>query len=530
MKKRYMYQWIGVMSAVLLTLCGCNQKKDIVVEQKDTLAETSGIALLDIEDMFSNRDIQNDFDEAAGIHIVMSGNSAVCDSEKVSVEEGRIRITDEGTYVFEGKLDNGQIVVDAEKTDKLQLVLNGADITCKDSAAIYVKEADKVFVTLASNTENSVSVTGKFAEIDDNNIDGAIFSKSDLTLNGLGALKIFSEEGHGIVSKDDLVVAGGNIRIQAAGHGMEGKDSVRIADGNFCISVKEDGIHSENSDDAALGFVYISGGEFVMNVGDDGIHAGAQLVIDGGDISIETCYEGLEGQTVDIRGGNITLQSEDDGINAASPQDAEGEDDPFEVDENCYIHISDGTVNIVAFGDGMDSNGNLEISGGATYISGPEDGGNGSLDYTGEGRITGGILVAAGHSGMSQNFGEHSTQGAILVKLSQTLEAGNEIRLLDAEGKELIRFLPDTSYNCVQVSCPEIAMGNTYTLNAGTEMQEIEMSTLIYGAGDMGGMPGGKSPGKMPGGERTGEMPMGGKPGKMPDGKEPEKMMERMQK
>lgn len=549
MVKRKLYQLFGMLCVMILTLGGCGQSNESAGGQKDSLAEapgkanngkdnvaieqntdTIGIALLDIEDMFSNRDKEIGFDEATDTLITLEGSSATCNSESVVVEGSTVTITDEGTYILTGNLEKGQIVVDAEDSDKLQIVLNGADITCETSAAIYVKEADKVFITLAANTENSLAVTKDFAEIDDNNIDSTIFSKADLTLNGTGNLKVTTAKGHGIVSKDDLVITGGTIEIQAAGHGLEGKDSVRIADGIFDITVEEDGIHSENDDDSELGFVYIAGGEYTINAKDDGIHAGAQLVIDEGNISIQKCTEGLEGQTVDIRGGNIVLTASDDGINATSPKDAEEENanetagNPFELDANAYIRISGGTVEVTAYGDGIDSNGSLEITGGVTYVSGPENSGNGSIDYTGAGKITGGILVAAGHSGMTQNLGESSTQGSMLVNFSETMEAGNEVKLLDGAGKELVGFVPKTSYNCVLLSCPEIVQGNTYTLSAGTETQEIEMTSLLYGNGGMnggrGGMGGGR-PGNMQGGMGGQKGGMRGE-GQMPDGQPPE--------
>lgn len=556
MIKRKRYQLFSMLCAMLLMLGGCGQSNGSAEGQKDSLAEAPGksnngkdnvaieqntdnigIALLDIEDMFSDRDKEIGFDEATDTLITLAGSSAICNSESVVVEGSTVTITDEGTYILTGNLENGQIVVDAEDSDKLQIVLNGADITCETSAAVYVKEADKVFITLAANTENSLAVTKEFAEIDDNNIDSAIFSKADLTVNGTGNLKISTAKGHGIVSKDDLVITDGIIEIQAAGHGLEGKDSVRIADGKFEINVEEDGIHSENDDDSELGFVYIAGGEYIINAKDDGIHAGAQLVIDEGNISIQKCEEGLEGQTVDVRGGNLILIASDDGINATSPKDADEEDaddNPFEVDANAYIRISGGTVEVTAYGDGLDSNGGLEITGGAIYVSGPENSGNGSIDYTGAGKITGGILVAAGHSGMTQNLGESSTQGSMLVNLSETMEAGSEVKLLDGAGKELVSFAPKTSYNCVVISCPEIVQGNTYTLSAGTESQEIEMTSLLYGNGGMnggrGGMGGGR-PGNMQGdmgGQKggmrgEGQMPEG-QPPALPNGEMPEGM------
>lgn len=565
MKQKKIYKLVGLLCTAAMLLGGCGQTavdntpKDTLVgevapgqEQMSGQQETAenpvsdatiGIALLDLDDMFSNRDKEVGHDEAADTVITLQGNSATCNSDGVLISGSTVTITDEGTYIISGELTNGSIVVDAEDSDKLQLVLKGADITCESSAPIYVKKADKVFITLAADTENSLAVTKEFVAIDDNNIDAVVFSKDDLTLNGSGSLKITTADGHGIVSKDDLVITGGAYTIQAAGHGLSGKDSVRIADGTFNINADKDGIHSENDDDTTLGFVYLAGGEYTITVGDDGIHAGAQNVIDGGNVNITKCNEGIEGQTVDIRGGNVTLVSEDDGINAASSGTAReeatastvgangtqrngkfggrGGENPFKVDANCYIHISGGKVDITAGGDGVDSNGALYISGGETYVSGPENSGNGSIDFSGEGQITGGIFVAAGASGMAQYFGSTSTQGVIFVNLSGKQQSGSNVILKAADGKELVNFQTKSSYNCVIVSCPELVQGSSYTVIAGEESQEIEMTSLIYGGngGGMNGMPGG----------RGGMGGFGGGKGGMPGGQMPPEQMPREQ-
>lgn len=120
-------------------------------------------------------------------------------------------------------------------------MLKDASINCDTSAAIYVKSADKVFVTLAENTSNTLTNTKDFVAIDDNNIDAVIFSKSDLSLNGSGTLTIHAAYGHGIVSKDDLVITSGTYDITAARHALSGKDSVRIADGDFTLNAKKMG-------------------------------------------------------------------------------------------------------------------------------------------------------------------------------------------------------------------------------------------------------------------------------------------------
>lgn len=216
-------------------------------------------------------------------------------SSGVSISGNIITITKEGTYVFSGALSEGQIVVDADSA-KVQLVLDNADITCASSAAIYVKNADKTFITLAEGSENILMNTAEYEAIDDNNIDAVIFSKDNLTLNGKGTLTINSEYGHGIVSKDDLKLVGGTCNITAKTHALSGKDSVRIAAGTYNLTSGKDGIHSENADDDEKGFVYIASGDFTIESTGDGIDASYVVQIDDGDFDI-TAGDGAENAT-----------------------------------------------------------------------------------------------------------------------------------------------------------------------------------------------------------------------------------------
>lgn len=216
-------------------------------------------------------------------------------SSGVSISGNIITITKEGTYVLSGALSEGQIVVDADSA-KVQLVLDNADITCASSAAIYVKNADKTFITLAEGSENILMNTAEYEAIDDNNIDAVIFSKDDLTLNGKGTLTINSEYGHGIVSKDDLKLVGGTCNITAKNHALSGKDSVRIAAGTYNLTSGKDGIHSENADDDEKGFVYIASGDFTIESTGDGIDASYVVQIDDGDFDI-TAGDGAKNVT-----------------------------------------------------------------------------------------------------------------------------------------------------------------------------------------------------------------------------------------
>ena len=333
----------GLLGYALLacSISGCSFdsfSKTTTETSSESSSSATGITYLDADDMFTDRDKEVGYDEDTATAITLSDDASSCDSSSVTISNNTITITDEGTFLLTGSLSDGQVIVDADNK-KVQLVLDSVNINCDTSAALYVKAADKVFVTLASDSENSLSNTSDFVAIDDNNIDAVIFSKDDLTLNGSGTLTVTAKYGHGIVSKDDLVITSGTYQITAAKHALSGKDSVRIADGVLTLDAGTDGIHSENTDDDAKGFIYIAngdisitadsdgfdaeetlqvdGGNIEVAAGDDGLHADGDLIITDGTINVTKSYEGLEGMTVTVEDGNISVVSSDDGINAA---------------------------------------------------------------------------------------------------------------------------------------------------------------------------------------------------------------------
>ena len=299
-KIRAMLGAIVLTASMTVTAVGCSstsagstETADAVTESQTETAEVSNIdGILDSSDMFTNRDKEIGYDEESAIAINLSDGASTADSDSVVIDGDTITITEEGTYILSGSLTNGQIVVEAENA-KVQLVLDNAEISCETSSAIYVKAADKVFITTTDGSTNTVCTSGEFEAIDDNNIDAAIFSKSDLTLNGAGSLEVTCPNGHGIVSKDDLVITSGTYVVDAGSHALSGKDSVRIAGGSFELTAGRDGIHSENAEEEEKGFVYIENGSFTITSDGDGIDASYVVeIVDGSfDITAGGGYE-----------------------------------------------------------------------------------------------------------------------------------------------------------------------------------------------------------------------------------------------
>lgn len=476
-----------------------------VEEMQAAIDEAMSDAAIDITDMFTKRDLAGTYDESEAVKITLSGKTAACNSSNVQIEDGVVTIKAAGVYVLSGTLTDGTIVVDAGDDDKVQLVLDGVSIMAADYAAIYAKNADKVFVTLAEGAGNSLTISGDYVQTDDNNVDAVIFAKCDLTLNGTGSLTVKDNMGHGIVSKDDLVVTGGTYTIYSQDHCLNGKDSVRIADGTFNLSCDEDGIHAGN-DDQQDGYVYIEGGDINISVGDDAIHAEGLLIITGGDIDVSKSCEGVEGDKILVTGGDIDVISSDDGFNAAGGSSGSGDNhDGFgggpgmdgvdmDADSDAYILITGGTININADGDGIDSNGCIGITGGSVYVLGSSDNGNGAMDYGICAAITGGEIVAVGGSGMAQGFGDESTQCSALVNFDEWVDAGETITLTDSDGKEVLSYKADKKFNSVVISTSDMKQGDNYTLTVGDQSSTFTLDDITYSEGS-GGMqrPGGNS-------------------------------------
>lgn len=287
-----MKKFICTAIASLLLLSGCSQRPPQGNDEAPSdpgISEPSAVALPEVSDpdMFTERDLDPSFQADNCVTVRLDGNTATSSSDSVLINGSTVTITEGADYYVTGELE-GMLAVSIDEGDKARLILDGVIVNNPTGAALYVIEGDKVFVTLANGSDNTLSNGGEFVPVDENNVDGAVFSKQDLTINGSGSLTVTSKAGHGIVAKDDLVLAGGELNISCASHAIDANDSVRIKDAHVTAYSGKDGIHSENSDDASLGFVYISGGSITAEAEGDGISAGAYVSIEGGELDIVT--------------------------------------------------------------------------------------------------------------------------------------------------------------------------------------------------------------------------------------------------
>ena len=535
-------------ACLLLSSCG----KKNTASGTNNINNMSAVTEISTDDMdfeFSNKDTTYDYDESEA--------KTIADSEKA------VKITAEGTYVVSGEHES--ITVSAPDTAKVHIILKNATVSNTSGPAIYIENADKVFITAYKNTTNTLSdgtsYTGSFK---DTNIDGTIFSKTDLTLNGEGTLNITGNCKCGAVSKDDLIICGLNLTVKSTGCALEGKDCVKIKDAAITVSSGGDGIRSTNTEKTNKGFVYIetgniditsgsdgiqaatvlkaangnvkitaggaadtkqnsgdrnmpgfggktqttddeestkglkagslividegsfevsskddsfhsngdieiNGGSFTAATGDDGFHADSNLIINGGSITVSRSYEGLEGQKVTVTGGNIDITASDDGINAASPSSSGSSvgGRPGNSDSNSLITIGGGYILVNASGDGIDSNGNVAITGGTVLVSGPTDNGNAAFDYNGEATVSGGTVILCGSSGMAQGFSEKSEQASFMYTLDSSASAGSSVALTDEKGNVIASFIPAKQYNNIVITSSSLKNGSSYKLVIG---------------------------------------------------------------
>lgn len=592
-------------ACLLLSSCG----KKNTASGTNNINNMSAVTEISTDDMdfeFSNKDTTYDYDESEA--------KTIADSEKA------VKITAEGTYVVSGEHES--ITVSAPDTAKVRIILKNATVSNTSGPAIYIENADKVFITVYKNTTNTLSDgTSYTGDFKDTNVDGAIFSKTDLTLNGEGTLNITGNCKCGAVSKDDLIICGLNLTVKSTGCALEGKDCVKIKDAAITVSSGGDGIRSTNTEKTNKGFVYIetgniditsgsdgiqaatvlkaangnvkitaggaadtkqnsgdrnmpgfggktqttddeestkglkagslilidegsfevsskddsfhsngdieiNGGSFTAATGDDGFHADSNLIINGGSITVSRSYEGLEGQKVTVTGGNIDITASDDGINAASPSVSGSSTDgrPGNSDSNALITIGGGYILVNASGDGIDSNGNVAITGGTVLVSGPTDNGNGAFDYNGEATVSGSTVILCGSSGMAQGFSDKSEQASFMYTLDSSASAGSSVALTDEKGNVIASFIPAKQYNNIVITSPSLKNGSSYKLVIGgtvsgadkngyassgsvssaAQTLDIKLTgiTTTFGNGGMsGGMGGGNKGGGFSGGQ-----------------------------
>lgn len=385
--------------------------------------------------------------------IALSGQSATATGTGAEVTDGVVTITAGGTYVVTGTMTEGRILVNAPK-EEVTLVLQDASITCSTGSPLYVYKSKATTLYLPEGTDSTLTdgtdytFSDSYSSAEEEEPNACLYSKSDLVIAGSGSLTVNANYNNGITGKDTLFIQKASVTVTAVNHGINGKDSLTIKDADITVTSGGDALRSTNDSDPTLGYLVITGSALKLTAGEDGIQAETTLTISGGTATVTTA--GGAGQS-------ISDDTSAKGFKAGT-----------------QVTVTGGTFQLNCCDDAIHSNGDVTI------------------DCDGSATITGGIVVAAGSTGMAENFGTASTQGSILVNLSGS--AGQTITLKDSDGNILASFTPAKAFGCVVVSAPGVAQGGTYTIAAGGASTTVTMESLIYGSG-MGGFGGMGGPG-----------------------------------
>ena len=296
---------IALCACMALNGCSSTSLPDDTLSSEQEETESSVSSSEDSAYTYSDYELDDSFDRQSAASITLSGSTAQSNGSGVSINNATVTISKEGCYLISGELEDGQIIVDAGDSDKVQLVLDKASIHCSTGSAILVRNADKVKMTLAADSENELS-DGTEYQTDDDNPDAALFSKDDLVINGSGSLTVQGNYKHGIAGNDDLVITGGRLTVNSLSHALRGKDSVAILDGTFVLTSQKDGIQASNTEDSTKGWVQIDGGNFTIQSSGDGIQAETNLSIYDGSFTITSGGGAVNGADhTENRGGGF---------------------------------------------------------------------------------------------------------------------------------------------------------------------------------------------------------------------------------
>jgi len=511
-KKR---QWLLTTTLFIsLGLAACGSQS--VLSQADantqTTTKTSTTSTTQTASYFEASDLTATYDESKASKISLQGTTATVSGDGVTVNGSTVEITKAGTYIVEGTASKVQLKVAAGKQDEVQIVFKNATLK-NTEAPLLVDTAKKVILTVADGTKNEV------ADESTSTVKGAIYSDSDLTINGKGSLTVTGAASNAIKSKDGIRIVDATVTTTAKKHGVAANDFVNVSGATLNLSADEDGIHSDNEDDVLLGNIYLTNTNITVNAGDDGINASNTMLIDeGATIDVQKSEEGLEARLIHQVGGTVTVKSSDDGLNAkdwtleSSEEQGSGQQTKTVKAEAANVKnldqagevkivIDGGTLTVDAEGDGLDANGSIEINGGTVVVNGPTSGANAALDYDDNGKLNGGTVLFVDNGEMTMGFGSDSSQAFLMASVQGT--AGTTVEVVDSSGKTVASLKVSKAFATVLISSPEIKDGEKYTIKVGSNSTT---ATASKQAANTGGRPGQGGPG-------GGQPGQGGRPG-----------------
>ncbi|WP_411700609.1 carbohydrate-binding domain-containing protein [Conyzicola sp.] len=422
---------------------------------------------------------------ADGSENTLSDTSAYADTAEANAAlyaDTDLTITGTGSLTVNGNGNDGITSTDDLVVLSGTIAVDAVDDGLRGKDSLTVEDGD-ITVTVGGDglkSDNDEDLTRGYIDIQGGTLD-------------------VTAAGDGVDAETDLVITGGSVTVAAGGgaskqvtdtssKGLKGGTYVIVEGGTIDVDSSDDAVHSN-------GAIHLGGdAEVTLASGDDGVHADTALLIDGGTVAVTESYEGLESATITVAEGTVDVTASDDGINASAGTTTEttGGGMGGETGGTEMVSITGGDTTIHADGDGFDSNGSAEISGGTLTVYGPTNDGNGALDVNGTLEVSGGTVLAAGSSGMVVSPSDDSAQGFLAATASG--EAGSEVEIRDADGTVVTSFTSEKQFASVVYSGSKLVADAEYRVY----VDGSEAGTATEGVAAAGGMGGGG----MGGGER----------------------------
>ncbi|NQD88288.1 carbohydrate-binding domain-containing protein [Paenarthrobacter sp. CM16] len=481
--------------ALAVSLAGCSTAATSSTPTGTTSSNTTTnttqqavtAATVEEDTHYDNDDLTWDAATEVAISLADDGSKVTSSgSTGVAVDGDTVTISAAGTYRLSGSLSDGHIVVAAGEEDTVRIILDGVELGNSNGSPFVVQSADEAIVYLEDGSTNTLTDATTYADQGDDAPNAALYSMADLTIAGTGSLTVNGKSNDGIVSKDGLVMAAGKVTVDAVDDGIRGKDYTVLLDGAYQVTAGGDGVKADNETDEGRGWLLVSGGSLTVNAGDDGVKAFNTLTVSGGTVTVAESEEGLEAQHIAISGGDVTVTANDDGVNASGGSSTSAATDAGaaggmgggmggpggmgggEMAAGDYsVDVSGGTLTINSEGDGLDSNGSANISGGTVVVNGPTNDGNGALDVNGELVVSGGTVAAAGSAGMAVTPGTSSTQSGVQVTFDSSVSAGTPVHIVDSSGTVVATFVVTKTIASLVFSSSAITEGESYTVYTG---------------------------------------------------------------
>lgn len=293
----------------------------------------------------------------------------------IEINGNQILITEGGDFTLTGTLSDGSITVSCD--EKVKLRLSGVSVSSSEGPCIFIENADKAYITITEDTENTLSSAS----------GNTVYSKDNLEIKGKGKLNLTASGGHGIKASDNLTIENGSITINAANDGIHVNDTFKMTGGSLDITADGDGIDSESIVNISDGEISIKTCGIPVNTQSEstvrrggpeetadvefessskGINAEWMMCISGGEITVDSASHAIHCQDeIQIDGGIFSLSSEyEKGISAHGNLTINGEDTVIDIAKSTeglesknILTVNDGTIKIFSTDDAVNATG-----------------------------------------------------------------------------------------------------------------------------------------------------------------------------